>query len=62
MRFNLKFCCRNFCCSSFSAEDSGYTLQLIDVGALGLRSITWSQGRRSGNFLDPSSEKTDANL
>jgi len=51
---------RNFFCSSRSFGDKGYTRQLMEAGASGLRSIAWSHGRRSGNFSESFSRKTRA--
>src|SRR5260221_481636 len=60
MRCSRRLVARNFFCSSRSLGDSGYTLQLIDVGASSFKSIAWSQGRRSGNFSESFSLNTFA--
>ncbi len=48
----------NLHCSSFSFGDRGYTRELMDAGALVLRSMAWSQGLFPGNCSDACSENT----
>jgi hypothetical protein len=59
---SLRLVVMNFCYTSFSASDSGYTLQSIDIGVSSLRSMAWSQGCYSGNCSKASSKNTWPNL